>query len=1364
MGNTSCQDSAAAAFISRWSDIAASELSTAQSFVSQLCDLLGVAVPHPTFDQSYMFERPVTFTHGDGSISAGRIDCYKRGHFCLESKKLRAGSHTKGFDDGLLRARSQAENYARALPASEGRPPFVLVVDVGTVIEVYAEFSKSGGTYTPFPDPRSHRIKLTDLALPAVRERLRQIWLAPDSLNPALISAKVTREVADLLARLAKSIETGAVAETGPVAAEIVASYLTRCLFSMFAEDVGLLPNGAFIGLLTTHRDEPATLQIMLHSLWADMDRGGFSPALAKKVLHFNGKLFKHSATDGYSLLLKPDQIDLLIEAAKANWRDVEPAIFGTLLERALDTTERHALGAHYTPRAYVERLVMPTVIEPLRAEWLNAQAAALVLAHEATELAANPPLAKGGTDFASFERKQLQDDQAALKRHESAVRAKWKESRQQVKNFYHRLCTLRVLDPACGSGNFLYVTLEHLKRLEGEVLNQLAALGDAQESITEGGETVNLQQLRGIELNSRAAALAELVLWIGYLQWHIRTQGNAAVAEPVVHDYGNIECRDAVLAWNALEPAYAADGQLLTRWDGETLKIHPVTGAKVPDETAQVPQWKYISARQAVWPQADFIVGNPPFIGAASMRAALGDGYVQALRGVWKDVPESADFVMYWWSHAAALVAGGQAQRMGLITTNSLRQTFNRRVVQAALEGHVEGLNPGTVGGSGAQSAGASGGAGAGYAGPLILSKAQKSVPGIPHPGAGRLSLLFAIADHPWVDNANGAAVRIAMTVAERAQRAIAFEVTWHSAMTGDAANVGSDPSPLGAGSDPNFAAGEVGRLLSVTDEQPGEHGEVNVTLAEQTGLIHADLTIGANVTSAVALRSNSGITSRGVMLFGAGFIVTPEESFTLDATLIRDYRNGRDLTERPRGVKVIDAFGLNAEQLRSKYPAVYQWLLDRVKPERDTNRDLQIRQNWWLHGRPRGEIRLALAGLPRYIATVETAKHRVFQFLDASILPDNKLIAIALSDAFYLGVLSSQAHGAWALGAGSWLGVGNDPVYVKTRCFETFPFPAEDTGLSPELRQKISQLAEQIDTHRKRVLGLLPLTSKGGAPIAPEALGPVLSAIPAAAQPQADEGSGSATQRKEPASVPVANNLTLTGIYNVLQALREGRPLTAKEKQIHSAGLVSVLKELHDELDAAVLQAYGWSDLIASTVSAYAALTRPAAQGEQVQTGSRLAQGEPSKDELLTRLVALNVRRSNEEAKGIIRWLRPDFQNPIKPLPKPTLPMQVQQALDVDFPLPNQSEIKPDKAPQDASNKIACDGVQPWPASLPGQVRAVAQVLGQNGPMTLAALESQFKGRGAWKKSLPILLQTLEALGRAWRVELEGVATWRA
>ncbi|HOM20010.1 MAG TPA: class I SAM-dependent DNA methyltransferase [Ottowia sp.] len=1143
-------DDDARAFIARWQGVAASELATAQSFVIELCALLGVERPHPSAAQDYMFERPVTFQHGDGSTSSGRIDCYRRGHFVLEAKKLKAPGHTRGFDDGMLRARGQAEGYARALPAAEGRPPFVLVVDVGNLIEVYAEFSRSGGTYTPFPDPRSHRIALADLAEPRIRQRLRLIWSEPDALDPARISAQVTRAVSDQLARLARSLE-----DSGH-APHAVAAYLSRCLFSMFAEDVELLPAGSFLGLLQTHQRQPATLRQMLRILWADMDRGGFSAALAGQVLHFNGKLFKGAHEDGYSLPLTPAQVELLIAAARANWREVEPAIFGTLLERALDPAERHALGAHYTPRAYVERLVLPTVIEPLRADWTSAQAAALVLAHEAASLQGR------------------------------AADARLAEARAEIRRFHHQLCTTRVLDPACGSANFLYVTLEHLKRLEGEVLNQLHELGHAQDQLGFEGETVTLQQLLGIELNPRAAALAELVLWIGWLQWHIRARGNAAVAEPVVHDYRNIDCRDAVLAWDAQEPAHDAAGQPRTRWDGVTYKRHPVTGEPVPDEAAQVPQWRYVGARPAAWPRADFIVGNPPFIGAASMRAALGDGYVEALRAAWPEVPESSDFVMYWWQRAARQVAAGQARRMGLITTNSLRQTFNRRVVQAAL--------------------------------------------------AAGTHLEMAIADHPWVDFAGNAAVRIAMSV---------------------------------------LAPGEgEGELLTVTDERPGEFGEMQVTVKAQRGLIHADLSIGANVAATQALQSNTGLTFRGVTLMGTGFWVEPDDPLiALEPQIVKPLRNGRDLTDKVRGVYAIDFYGHTLEAAREVFPNAYQRVLIGVKPERDQSQRASYREKWWLFAEARPDMRRALESLERFVVTPMTAKHRTFQYLPAGVLPDQGLIVFAVSDSYVLGVLSSQLHIDWALATGSRLGVGNDPRYNNSRCFETFPFPDDDTGLTSELRQRIARLAEQIDQHRKRVLA--PAAGHAG--------------------------------------------LTLTGLYNVLAALREGRALTAKEQAIHTQGLVGVLRELHDELDAAVRAAYG---LPASATT----------------------------DDVLAELVRLNARRAAEEAQGQVRWLRPAFQQaPAAPADQPLpglAPADAPEAV---------AEGTPDAAPAAAHR-------QPWPTALPAQIRLLADTLAASAtPLSLEQLAARFQGKGRWRERLPTLLDTLAALGR---VQPQADGRWAA
>ena len=226
------------------------------------------------------------------------------------------------------------------------------------------------------------------------------------------------------------------------------------------------------------------------------------------------------------------------------------------------------------------------------------------------------------------------------------------RRARDIVLDFHKRLCDIRVLDPACGSGNFLYVTLEHLKRLEGEVLQTLEDSGlsrlgvteqtgidvDAERAIATEARTVDPHNLLGIELNPRAAAIAEVVLWIGYLQWHFRTRGDVNPPIPVIRDFRNIENRDAVLAYDRVEFVTDAAGVPVTRWDGETMKVSPITGEKIPDESARKPVERYVNPRKAAWPRADYIVGNPPFIGAATMRRALGDGYVDAVRRTWPD------------------------------------------------------------------------------------------------------------------------------------------------------------------------------------------------------------------------------------------------------------------------------------------------------------------------------------------------------------------------------------------------------------------------------------------------------------------------------------------------------------------------------------------------------------------------------------------------------------------------------------------------------------------------------------------------------------------------------------------------------
>ena len=385
------------AFIARWHASGAAERANYQLFLAELCAVLEVPAPDPTSpaeaENAYVFEKAVPLPHG----TTGRIDLYRRGCFVLEAKQgsdrpepatplsseaerqlkgRKRGTAVRGtaaWDTAMARAHQQAQSYARNLPVEEvrdGRPPFLIVVDVGQSIALYAEFSRSGGNYIPFPDPAHYRISLDDLADAEVRALLAAAWLDPLSLDPARRSARVTREIADRLARLAQSLEPGH-------AAAEVAGFLMRCLFTMFAEDVSLLPKGAFTQLLADSRRNAASFPPLVEELWRTMASGGFSVALRVAVPHFNGGLFEHPV----ALPLTADQLQLLIEAAQADWRDVEPAIFGTLLVRALDPAERHKLGAHFTPRTSVERLVLPTIIEPLRAEWEAVQTAALLLA-----------------------------------------------------------------------------------------------------------------------------------------------------------------------------------------------------------------------------------------------------------------------------------------------------------------------------------------------------------------------------------------------------------------------------------------------------------------------------------------------------------------------------------------------------------------------------------------------------------------------------------------------------------------------------------------------------------------------------------------------------------------------------------------------------------------------------------------------------------------------------------------------------------------------------------------------------------------------------------------------------------------------
>lgn len=1150
-------------FIQRWQSAGGTERANYQLFLTELCTLLKLDQPDPaqddTRDNAYVFERRVTEEFSEGGDTKRFIDLYKRGSFVCEAKQSGLKLETGRWDKAMRKAFNQAEGYVRALPAEEGRPPFIIVTDVGRHLELYSEFSRSGGNYTAYPDANSFRIKLEDLRKPEVQQRLIAVWNTPMQLDPSRVSARVTREIADKLAELAKSLEAD---NHSP---EQTSGFLMRCLFTMFAEDVGLLPLRSFTELLI-ELEADDSFKDMLENLWQIMNTGGFSPILRTKLLKFNGGLF----AEAEAIELDREQRQLLIEAAKSDWRYVEPAIFGTLLERALDPRERHKLGAHYTPRSYVERLVMPTIIEPLREQWENVQAAAVALEN------------KG--------------------KHKDAV--------AEIRAFHQQLCNIRVLDPACGSGNFLYVTLEHMKRLEGDVLNLLHELGESQGLLEMEGVTVDPHQFLGIEINPRAAKVAEMVLWIGYLQWHFRTYGNSNPPEPVLRDFHNIENRDALIEYDSRSEQLDANGQPVTIWDGLTMKTSPVTGELIPDENARIPVYQYQNPRQTHWPEADYIVGNPPFIGNKRMRTALGDGYVQAIRKTFSALPESIDFVMYWWHLAAESVAANRAKQFGFITTNSIKQSFNQKVIQ-----------------------------------PFLSAKKP-------------LSLAFAIPDHPWVDASDGAAVRIAMTVC--------------------------------------VAGEQQGRLLTSVKEADTNTDEVKVDFSRRKGKLYADLKIGIDLSRLKVLASNSLVSNRGVIPHGDGMTVNEEQAIKLGLgtvpnieSRLRPYRNGKDLAQTPRMLRVIDMYGLTAEEVRSQFPPIYQWLFEYVKPKRDLNTRASRRDNWWLFGENQPKMRQAIDSLESYIATVQTCKHRFFVPLDAEVLPDDKLIAIGLQQAWQFGVLSSRLHMYWALVTGGRLGVGNDPVYNKSLCFEAFPFPDLTSPEQATLAARIGKLAEQIDQHCK-------------------------------------------TQQA------AHDKLTLTGIYNVLEKLRKEEPLTAKEKTIYDDGLVGILRELHDELDRAVFEAYGWQDLANKLVGLPGATTPYPEKSE--------AQAE-AEEELLKRLVALNHQRAAEEAKGQIRWLRPEYQNPDY--------QNSNQGKDSASDYKSTAQTEADVTAKPVATKAK---KLTWPKSMPEQVAAVKTAL-QDGLDSVEAITVLYKSPKSTGPKVQEVLESLESLGYANR---EGGRYW--
>ena len=869
------------AFVAKWRDIDFGEKQASQEMFLDICAVLGHPTPVDYGDKDvFTFEKPVP---------NGIPDAYLEGRF---------GWEFKGSDADLDGAMNQLLRYQVHLKT----PPLLIVSSFNT-IRIRTNF--------PGMETVLYEVPVAELARQANLAKLRNAFYDPDQLRPGRTVDQVTRETADLFQAIVEDMEQ----HTGD--SEKLARYLNQIVFCLYAEDAGLLPGNPFSEIVRGHNHNRELFDLAVRNLFGQMATGGLFGAV--KIAHFNGDLFSNADTvelSGTALLR-------LEEATRKNWRNIEPSIFGTLFERALDASKRAHLGAHYTSAEDIMLVVEPVVMAPLRREWESVQ-------QEVGNL-----LSDGHDDAA----------------------------RVRLGGFQQRLFEVEVLDPACGSGNFLYLALRSLLDLEREVIDFAAMNG-----WTGLTPTVKPDQMRGLEVNPYATELARTALWIGYIQWH-QNNGFPYDHSPILTPLVSIQMADSILACD---------------------------GVGDPQEPE--------------WPAAEFIIGNPPFLGVRLLRANLGDEYVDALFDLYHGrVSAEADLVCYWFEKARDMLAEDRTKRVGLLATQGIRGGANRNVLRRIKE-----------------------------TGDIFL----------------------AWSDQPWV--LDGAAV--------------------HTSIIG-------------------FDNGS-----ETVRELDGEAVES----------VNSNLTDGPDITEAKPLKENLGIAFMGNTKGGPfdipesvalSMLGQPNPDGRDNRDVVRPRANGRDVTSRPSGTWIVD-FGVDLPLPEAAlYEAPFEYVNEHVRPVREKSRSKVA--NWWLHERPRPEMRQAVEGLNRYVVTPTTAKHRLFTWLSADVLPDNALIAVARDDDYIFGVLHSRFHEVWALAMGTQL--EDRPRYTPTTCFETFPFP-EPTD---EQREAIAGAARELDKLREGWLNPTGLT---------------------------------ASQLKQ---------RTLTNLYNA-------RP--------------TWLKNLHEQVDHAVADSYGW------------------------------------------------------------------------------------------------------------------------------------------------------------------------------------------
>lgn len=568
-------------FLSKWRHLELKERSASQSHFNDLCALLGVLDPiaaDPKGDW-FAFEKGASKTSG----GEGWADVWRKGCFAWEYK---------GPKKGLNKAYAQLLQYSVALE----NPPLLIVSDMDR-IRIHTNWTNTV--------QEVHEFTLEDLVDGQVREKLKRAFTDPDDFKPSKTRQALTEETAREFAGIAQRLR-----DRGHEPHK-VAHFVNQLVFCMFAEDVGLLPDNLFTRMLDLSRNDPASFAENASTLFGAMAQQGGKVGFTR-IDWFNGGLFE----DDSALPVTREDVEELYQAALRDWSQIDPSILGTLFERGLDPAKRSQLGAHYTDREKIMMIVKPVIIDPLEAEWAEALAKMTVLVAKAPKRTAERLI----TPAERRKAEKLKDEAAAI---HSA--------------FIERLVDFRVLDPACGSGNFLYVALRALKDIEHRANLDAEALG-----LTRGFPRVGPECVLGIELNPYAAELARVSVWIGEIQW-MRRNGFDAAKNPILRNLETIECRDAVL-----------------------------------DE---------VTGRRAEWPEADVLVGNPPFLGDKKMIAELGEDYTYALRKAWPQVPGGADMVCYWFAAAWGRMVASRLHRAGLVSTNSIRGGANREVLKPIVE-----------------------------------------------------------------------------------------------------------------------------------------------------------------------------------------------------------------------------------------------------------------------------------------------------------------------------------------------------------------------------------------------------------------------------------------------------------------------------------------------------------------------------------------------------------------------------------------------------------------------------------------------------------------------------------------------------